>query len=279
MRNQKVWDWRSYILEYAPDNPAYRHVLLTLSCYMNSSGGSCFPSIDELCRATAYAKPTVIKYLHQANEDGWIITSTHGFSGQGWKRNQYEANLPEDVVNQINRASEGGKPDEKGGKPDDEKAVKEVYSNTPNISLRDNSPEYIRAVDEIYPHIHKDGDPEAVYAVSKCLYEEIVNFDPSHKYAVNPPSFTSWWKDIDLAMRRDKRTEEQLLYCIKWVYRAKGKQPTFYRKIIQSGDNLRQHFDKIKTDILDAKEKSGGGKKQQAVETTIKGVDKIDFDD
>lgn len=113
---------------------------------MDSAGGSCFPSIDTLVKVTSLSKPTVIKYLKKASEDGWIQTRVHGFSGQGWKRNEYVASVPEKVVKEINRVSEGGKTDTKGGKTDNgrrlnslTKVVKQVNSISPKNSSN-NSP-------------------------------------------------------------------------------------------------------------------------------------------
>lgn len=129
---KQVWDWRSYIIHYAPDIAPYRHLLLTLSCYMDSAGGSCFPSIKTLIQATSLSRPTVVKYLQKAEEDGWIKRSVHGFSGQGWKRNEYTASIPAKVLLKI-QGNEGPEPDENSPKSEQEndvsgseKAVKEV---------------------------------------------------------------------------------------------------------------------------------------------------------
>lgn len=138
--NKQVWDWRGYILKYAPDNPTYKHVLLTLSCYMNSSGDSCFPSIKTLTEASSLSKPTVVKYLEQAHKDGWIIKGVHGYSGQGWKRNEYTASIPDNVVKQVNHeGGKGGKADKERRLTSQEDAVKEVNSISPYNSPS-NSP-------------------------------------------------------------------------------------------------------------------------------------------
>ncbi|MAL18992.1 MAG: hypothetical protein CL670_04820 [Balneola sp.] len=145
--NPKVWDWRSYIIHYAPENPTYRHVLLTLSCFMDSAGGSCFPSIKKLSECTSLSKPSVIKYLNQAESDGWIEKSVHGFSGQGWKRHEYTASIPEKVVNEINHVgskggkphNEGGKAENKGGKADRGKVVNQVNTIS-SVNSSNNSP-------------------------------------------------------------------------------------------------------------------------------------------
>lgn len=134
---KKVWDWRTHILKDGPDNSVYKHVLLTLSCYMNSAGGSCFPAISTLVDDTSLSKPTVVKYLGKAREDGWIQVSKHGFGGQKWARNEYKADLPkavkevnspkEKVVKEVNQ---GGKTDREGSKADDERRLSSLPTNS-----------------------------------------------------------------------------------------------------------------------------------------------------
>lgn len=145
--NAKVWDWRTYILKFGPENSTYRHVLLTLSCYMDSSGGSCFPAIDTLVKVTCLSKPTVIKYLKKAHDDGWIITETHGFSGQGWRRNQYTANLPEIVVKEVNHHSKRGKTDKGTWLNSQDIVVKQVNPISPYNSSNNSSRENTHAKD------------------------------------------------------------------------------------------------------------------------------------
>lgn len=147
-QDHKVWDWRTYILKHGPDNSTYRHLLLTLSCYMDSAGGSCFPSVDTLIKDSCLSKPTVIKYLKKADLDGWIKKSVHGYSGQGWKRHEYTANLPEKVVKEVNRLSEKVvKQVNQGGKPRDEKVVKQVnpispYNSSTNSGEKTHSKDF-----------------------------------------------------------------------------------------------------------------------------------------
>lgn len=133
--NIKIWSWRKHITKFAPKNPHYKLLLLTLANYMNEAGKSCFPSVDTLVGDTSMSKPTVIKYLKKASDDGWLKISKHGFSGRQWKRNEYTASLPNKVVKEINHESakvvkplnrEGGR----GGKTDTNKVVKELNPNT-----------------------------------------------------------------------------------------------------------------------------------------------------
>lgn len=68
---------------------------------MDSAGQSCFPSIDKLVKTTSLSRKTVIKYLNQAKEDGWIKIEQHGFKGKKWKRNEYAADIPDSVQKRI----------------------------------------------------------------------------------------------------------------------------------------------------------------------------------
>ena len=142
-QDPKVWDWRVYILKHGPKNPTYRHVLLTLSCYMNSSGGSCFPSYDTLETATCLTRPTLAKYLQQGRLDGWINVSKKGLQGKKWMRNEYSASIPDEVwkaVHEVNCLdTEGSKPHREGSKADTTKAVNEVNSTSSGITSTVNS--------------------------------------------------------------------------------------------------------------------------------------------
>lgn len=124
-----VWDWRTWILRHGPNSSTTRHVLLTLSCFMNSAGQSCFPSIDSLAEATQLSRRSVITHLQKAASDGWITVSKHGFGDQRWKRNEYHASIPEKVVKEVHQEQEkavngvhhddqkGGEPPSEGGEP------------------------------------------------------------------------------------------------------------------------------------------------------------------
>ena len=202
----EVWDWRTKILNYAPENPIYRHVLLTLSCFMDSAGGSCFPSIKKLSECTSLSKPSVIKYINEAEKDGWIEKSIHGFSGQGWKRHEYRASVPEKVVKEINRLDEGGKPHRKGGKPDGVKVVKEVNTTSSYTSPYNSTSVY--AFDEFWNDYDDKKDrskcEKKFIKLSEDDRELILEFvpiyqahEPEKQYRKNPLTFlnSEIWKD------------------------------------------------------------------------------------
>jgi hypothetical protein len=94
---------------------------------MDSAGGSCFPSIETLVNDTSMSRPTVVKYLKKARNDGWIIVKKHGFSGKQWARNEYTSSLPETVKKAVNSLNYETKSQDKAVNPvnyEGEKAVK-----------------------------------------------------------------------------------------------------------------------------------------------------------
>lgn len=113
---------------------------------MDSSGQSCFPSITTLEKVTSLSRPTIIKYLKQAEKDGWLIIEKHGYGGQKWARNEYSASLPKKVVKEVNHKEKGSKRDLKGSKNDNgrqltsfKKVVKEVNPNSSSNSSSNTS--------------------------------------------------------------------------------------------------------------------------------------------
>lgn len=104
MNNHKIWDWRRYIMDYV-EGSTLKLVLYTLANYMDTAGNSCFPSVETLSEKTGLSKPTVIKHLKKAKEQGWINVKEHGLKGKQWKRHEYSAGVPAQVVKQINHVS------------------------------------------------------------------------------------------------------------------------------------------------------------------------------
>lgn len=153
-----LWQWKQSLLNKGPDNPMYKHLLLTLSCFMNQKGKSCFPSINKIEDCSSLSRPTVIKYLKKAKKDGWIKVKKRGIEGKAWNRNEYEAAIPKAVkeincdddvavkevnhqgdkaVNLFNEGSKRGLP----------KAVKQVNSNNPTNNTTNK--EESKAVKEV----------------------------------------------------------------------------------------------------------------------------------
>ena len=101
-----VLQWRLAVVGDNGPPSGVRHVLLTLSLYMDGEGGSCFPSIRELERATALAEKTVRTHLAAAEQAGWITRKFRGRSaGQAWRSYEYVARIPEEGAVNITGAS------------------------------------------------------------------------------------------------------------------------------------------------------------------------------
>ena len=66
-----------------------------------------------------------------AEQAGWLVIKTHGFSGQGWERNEYLPVWPKGIEagsQPLPKSSELGA---EGSEPDDKKTVNDVQSNIP----------------------------------------------------------------------------------------------------------------------------------------------------
>ena len=122
------------------------------------------------------------------------------------------------------------------------KVNKSKLNNTTNVT----------ALADDVPNASNSETWESANRVAEYLLEAICETDPTHKYNKNRPSLKRWVKDIDKAMRLDGRTEEQLLFLINAVFRESHKYSELWHKWpqnIQSGDKLRDQFDKIKNEI------------------------------
>ena len=74
------------------------------------------------------------------------------------------------------------------------------------------------------------------YVLSKLLFDLIKERNPNHKQ----PDLKSWAKHIDLMIRIDKRTIEEIRGCINW-----SQQDSFWQNNILSTAKLRKQFDTL----------------------------------
>lgn len=112
----KPYTWRSAIVNSELPSTT-RHVLLTLSLYINDMGQSAYPSIERLSRETGLTDRAVGKHLKIAKEQGWVRVSKMGFSGQNWANNCYFPQIPGDAEyteQAIEGAERGSAPSKKG---------------------------------------------------------------------------------------------------------------------------------------------------------------------
>ena len=90
-----VFDWRRSICDSTLP-PTARHVALTMSIYMNESGGSAFPGGARLARETGLALRTVRVQLAILTDSGWLVVKFRGGSPVGGirKATEYAAAIP-----------------------------------------------------------------------------------------------------------------------------------------------------------------------------------------
>ncbi|MEJ7804317.1 MAG: helix-turn-helix domain-containing protein [Telluria sp.] len=146
----KPYTWRAAILKSSL-MPTTRHVLLTLSCYVNDVGQSAYPATLTLASDTGLSERAVITHLQLARDAGWLKIAKHGYGGQKWARNEYFPTCPavdyeesphekgtehgsvapENEEKALNLTKKGTEPNAKGTEPKRKKALKEVQSNSP----------------------------------------------------------------------------------------------------------------------------------------------------
>lgn len=80
-------------------------------------------------------------------------------------------------------------------------------------------------------------------SIATFLFDSIKHKNNSFK----TPNINQWAKDIDLAMRLDGRTEQELIDCIRWIYTEQG---AFWQKNILSGKKLRDKFDQMNMQVI-----------------------------
>lgn len=113
--------WRRAIMQSGL-SATTRHVLLTLSCFMNSTGGDCYPTTRQVAEATGLSERAVCTHIASAKEKGWLRVSVR--DGRTWKRHQYFADWP-------------GRDTERGSvSPGDEEAKNRSDDDHQNVSKR-----------------------------------------------------------------------------------------------------------------------------------------------
>ncbi|MGO4449072.1 helix-turn-helix domain-containing protein [Phyllobacterium sp. TAF24] len=94
MSDGRAWSWRHAIIK-SDLQATTRHVLLTISCFMNDMGDGCYPTQEQISEATGLSDRSVRTHLELAEKAGWIKVSEHGFRGQKWRNHQYVASWPD----------------------------------------------------------------------------------------------------------------------------------------------------------------------------------------
>lgn len=88
-----VYEWRDCVIS-SDLSATTRHVLLTLSLHMTTTGENCFPTIEQISYETGLGRTTIIKHLGIAECNGWVLKKLHGYGGQRWRNNLYRPEIP-----------------------------------------------------------------------------------------------------------------------------------------------------------------------------------------
>lgn len=95
-----LFTWRSGItLSSLP--PTTRHVLLTISLYMNEKGESAFPSQAKLAVDTGLSARSVGEHIRRATSEGFLEVVKSIGQGQAWAQSYYEPCLPAAVIERM----------------------------------------------------------------------------------------------------------------------------------------------------------------------------------
>jgi hypothetical protein len=128
----QAWTWRHAILE--AELPATtKHVLLTISCFMNDVGEGCYRTTKELAQFTGLSERAVCTHIENAVKLGWLKKSQHGFRGQKWKRHEYAPLWPKGAEPSSAASKEALNVVQEGTEPNDKKALNQVQRDK-NIS-------------------------------------------------------------------------------------------------------------------------------------------------
>ncbi|MGW8169681.1 MAG: hypothetical protein ACWGHH_06720 [Sulfurovaceae bacterium] len=114
--------------------------------------------------------------------------------------------------------------------------------------------------------LHSELYSNEAQKVASYLLEKILIWKPNFK----TPNLNNWAKYVDLAIRADKRTPQELINAIDWIYTSKKGE--FWKPNILSAKKLRDKFDTLESQAIidkDAKKTSNIQKVLKARELGI----------
>jgi len=101
------------------------------------------------------------------------------------------------------------------------------------------------------------------YRLSELLFNQILIKNPQHK----KPNLQSWAKHIDLMIRIDKRSPEDIEGAIHYIQKHSSGNGFFWGNVILSTSKLREKFDKI---IISKKHEANNGNGQGVTEDFLR---------
>jgi hypothetical protein len=113
--------------------------------------------------------------------------------------------------------------------------INELFIKKYNIVDSENN---IKTSNETEKLVTSFSENTSTYRITSLLIEEIKKLD--RKANINENTFNNWMKDIDKLQRIDKRTEEEINFVIKWVFKN-----DFWKTNILSANKLRKQFQRL----------------------------------
>jgi hypothetical protein len=107
--------------------------------------------------------------------------------------------------------------------------------------------------------------------LSRLLLEKIINEFPTHRFIKNPPSIQSWAKHVDLMIRRDGRSVEQIEYVVNWLYGDNLTGEITFE--VQGTQSVRKKFDKIVSHLTRNRKGVSHSKQDKAMKGTLDNMD------
>lgn len=91
------------------------------------------------------------------------------------------------------------------------------------------------------------------YSIAQSMYDYLLKLNSNFKL----PNLNKWAKEIELMIKSDNRTQEQIDYILKWLYTDSDSQAIFWRKNILSPEKLRKQFDRLVIILKDLNSNTG----------------------
>lgn len=99
----------------------------------------------------------------------------------------------------------------------------------------------------------EDKGLQDAYSVAYYLHDKILTIKPNFVCR----NLIPWVNDLNKAIRIDKRTKQELIKCIDYIYSEKG---TFWQPIILSGAKLRAKYDTLEMQAITQQPKTNKNK-------------------
>jgi hypothetical protein len=209
---------------------------------------------------------SISRWLRELENDGVIVSEK--FMSRGWNHTKFyrvvgfmdkpEDKVEEEEVEYENSNSQNGKSNSQNGiSKNAQNGKSSIYYLLNSYNIYRESQDSLRTpfqfddvpFEEKKPAIASVNDWKIAVEMSLRLLYRIIEYDSEDSYAKTYPDIRNWAIEIEKAIRKHKRTREQILYLIDYIYLRDTKVADFWRSNFRSGKKVYTHFDKIKNQI------------------------------